>query len=96
MKENFTSLKINNVCTLNEIKNIIMEHIWTIIPHAVSNAGQVYYRCIFSNMSSHSINKYEVDARKVIAITTRGIRNKISCQLHATDTEKFLKSSVRE
>jgi len=57
MKENFTSLKINDVCTLNEIKNIISEHVWTIIPHAVSNAGKVYYRCIFSNMFSHSINK---------------------------------------
>jgi len=46
MKENFTSLKFNDVCTLNEIKHIISEHVRTIIPHAVSSAGKVYYRCI--------------------------------------------------
>ena len=42
IKDNFPSLMINDVCTLNEIKNIISEHVWMIIPHAVSNAGKVY------------------------------------------------------
>jgi hypothetical protein len=37
-----------------------------------------------------------VEARKAIAITTGSIRNKMSFQLLATDTEKFLKSSVPE
>jgi len=50
----------------------------------------------FSNMFSHSINKQEVEARKAIAITTGNIRNKMSFQLFATDTEKFIKSSVLE
>jgi hypothetical protein len=48
----------------------------------------------FSNVFSHITNKYHTEDRKVIAISTRSIRNKRAFQIYVTDSETFLISSA--
>jgi hypothetical protein len=45
-------------------------------------------------MFSHIINKYQVEASRVIAITIIITRNKIPFQIYSTDTGTFLIVSV--
>jgi hypothetical protein len=57
MKENFTSLKINDVCTLNEIKNIISYMYGLLYITLFQMQAKFITDAFFSNTFFHSINK---------------------------------------